>query len=153
MFKKAITTSFCHLLSKESIEVEVYGAPIGSTKSIQKKNSRKESNEIVTMSEEEIYKITVENLENSLIQERIMSEENVIFMEDLGKQVQSLKSRIRNAGGNEDDDIGEKYKVENKDLKYRLEQMKQELELKEKQMKALENDLVASKKSKGCAVM
>ena len=153
LFKKAITTSFCHLLSKESIEVEVYGAPIGSTKSIQKKNSRKESNEIVTMSEEEIYKITVENLENSLIQERIMSEENVIFMEDLGKQVQSLKSRIRNAGGNEDDDIGEKYKVENKDLKYRLEQMKQELELKEKQMKALENDLVASKKSKGCAVM
>ena len=77
----------CHVLSKESVEVEVYGAPIGSKHDNPLKFSKKETNEIVTMTEEEMYRINVENLENSLIQERIMSEENKIVMEDLGKQV------------------------------------------------------------------
>ena len=102
------------------------------------------------MTEEEMYRINVENLENSLIQERIMSEENKIVMEDLGKQVQKLKTRIRNSGGNADDD-GEKYKVQNNDLKRQLEQMKNNLKMKEEQMKTLEKNLKASKR-KGCVV-
>ena len=150
LFEKKITPSFCHLLSKESVEVEVYGAPIGSKHDNPLKFSKKETNEIVTMTEEEMYRINVENLENSLIQERIMSEENKIVMEDLGKQVQKLKTRIRNSGGNADDD-GEKYKVQNNDLKRQLEQMKNNLKMKEEQMKTLEKDLKSSK-SKGCVV-
>ncbi len=149
-YQRFKANSFCHLLSKESVEVEVYGAPIGSKHDNPLKFSKKETNEIVTMTEEEMYRINVENLENSLIQERIMSEENKIVMEDLGKQVQKLKTRIRNSGGNADDD-GEKYKVQNNDLKRQLEQMKNNLKMKEEQMKTLEKDLKSSK-SKGCVV-
>ena len=58
--------------------------------------------------------------------------------EDLGKQVQKLKTRIRNSGGNADDD-GEKYKVQNNDIKRQLEQMKNNLKIKEEQMKISEN--------------
>ena len=62
-----------------------------------------------------------------------------------------MKKRIRDSGGNADEAVGEKYKVENIDLKQQLEQMKKDLKLKEQQMKTLENDLKATK-SKGCVV-
>ena len=149
--ERKITPSFCDILSKEVIEVEIYGAPSGNSVETHALGS-KQSSSIVDMSEEEMYKINVENLENSLLQERIMSEEKKIFIEDLGKQVEKLKSRIRKNGGNVDDDAGMKYRVENEDLRNRLEQMKEDIKLKEQKMKEMEASLLEGKKSKGCLI-
>ena len=149
--ERKITPSFCDVLSKDVIEVEVYGAPSGSSIENHAIQS-KQSSSIVNMSKEEIYKINMENLENSLLQERIMSEEKKIFIEDLGKQVEKLKSRIRNNGGNVGDDPSIKYQVENQDLRNRVQQMKEEIKLKEQKMKEMEASLLENKKSKGCLV-
>ena len=66
----------------------------------------------------------------------------------MGKQVEKLV-RSQN-GGNVGDDPSIKYQVENQDLRNRVQQMKEEIKLKEQKMKEMEASLL-EKKEQGCS--